>query len=130
MQIRLVENSPATRPLYAFFAQASDTLRERIHTKFEGYSQHGDVYSCKGLKILNARIWKYHGTIYKLRVDNGKESARVLFVKTTNGDLLILHAFLKSTRKTPSKEAKQAIRLFHQVGDLTTVIWGYDLVLK
>jgi len=68
-----------------------------------------DIYSCNSLKILNPRIWGYKGTIYKLRVDCGKESARVLFAKTADNDLVLLHGFIKKTRKTPSKDAKIAM---------------------
>ncbi len=85
--------------------------------------QHGDIYHCKSLKALNSRIWKYKGTIYKLRVDNGKESARVLFSKSSNGNLIVIHAFLKSTRKTPAKDAKQAIAIYQALGHLESVSW-------
>jgi phage-related protein len=85
--------------------------------------QHGDVYHSKSLKTLNSRIWKYKGTIYKLRIDSGKESARILFSKSKDGDLIIIHAFLKSTRKTPAKDARQAIAIYQMLDSLETVIW-------
>jgi len=66
-------------------------------------------YACNSLKILNPKIWGYKGTIYKLRVDCGKELARVLFVKTPDNDIVLLHGFIKKTRKTPSKDAKIAM---------------------
>ena len=75
------------------------------------------------LKTLNSKIWKYKGTIYKLRVDNGKESARVLFSKTKDGDLIMIHAFLKSTRKTPAKDARQAIAIYQMLDSLKTERW-------
>ena len=123
MDIRLVENNKTTRPLYLFLDGISDGLRTKIYNKFQSYVEHGDVYHCKSLKALNARIWKYKGTIYKLRVDNGKESARVLFSKSKEGDLTIVHAFLKSTRKTPAKDAHQAIGLYQSLDKLRTVVW-------
>ncbi|MET0013631.1 MAG: type II toxin-antitoxin system RelE/ParE family toxin [Sedimenticola sp.] len=113
-----------TRPLYLFFDDISDGLITRIYNKFQSYAQHGDLYHCKHLKTLNARIWKYKGTIYKLRVDNGKESARVLFSKSKDGDLTIIHAFLKSTRKTPAKEAQQAIAIYQMLERLETTTWN------
>jgi len=54
----------------------------KIFNKFQSYTQYGDVYHGKHLKSLNSKIWKYKGTIYKLRIDNGNESARVLFSKS------------------------------------------------
>jgi len=115
-----------TRPLYLFFDGISEGLCNKIYNKFQSYVQHGDVYYGKHLKTLNSKIWKYKGTIYKLRIDNGNESARVLFSKSKNGDLKIIHAFLKSTRKTPVKDAHQAIAIYQMLGCLETVIWAND----
>lgn len=121
MKILVVEQNKTTRPLYVFFDEISEELRSRIHKKFWSYVEHNDLYHCKHLKTLNARIWKYKGTIYKLRVDNGKESARMLFAKSKQGDLIIIHAFLKSTRKTPAKEAKQAINIYQSLEELKMI---------
>jgi phage-related protein len=88
-------------PEFASFLHAvSDKLASAICKKFQAYAELDDVYSCTSLKILNPRIWGYKGTIYKLRVDCGKESARVLFVKTLGNDIVLLHGFIKKTRKT------------------------------
>lgn len=123
MNILLVENNKTTRPLYLFFDQISEGLRNKIFKKFQSYVQHGDVYHGDQLKTLNSKIWKYKGTIYKLRVDNGNESARVLFTKSNDGNLNIIHAFLKSTRKTPAKDAKQAIAIYQMLDSLKLEIW-------
>ena len=123
MNILLVEKNKMTRPLYLFFDGISEGLRIKIYNKFQSYVQHGNVYHCKHLKTLNSKIWKYKGTIYKLRIDNGKESSRVLFSKSKDGNLKIIHAFLKSTRKTPAKEAQQAIAIYQKLECLETVIW-------
>jgi len=123
MHILLVENNKQTRPLYQFFDGVSDGLYQKIFNKFQSYVQHGDIYHGKSLKALNSKIWKYKGTIYKLRVDSGKESARVLFSKSNDGNLKIIHAFLKSTRKTPANEAQQAIAIYQMIESLETVIW-------
>ncbi|MEN8251225.1 MAG: type II toxin-antitoxin system RelE/ParE family toxin, partial [Bacteroidota bacterium] len=109
-----------TSPLYSFFDGITEGLCNNIYNKFQSYVQHGDVYHGKQLKTLNSKIWKYKGTIYKLRVDNGKESARVLFAKSKDGDLKIIHAFLKSTRKTPAREAHQAIAIYQMLESLET----------
>jgi len=129
MNILLIENTKTTRPLYLFFSKISAGLYTNIFNKFQSYCQHGDIYHGKSLKTLNSRIWKYKGTIYKLRVDAGKESARVLFSKLPDGNLIIIHAFLKSTRKTPAKEAKQAIAIYQSLEEHGTVIWDNESTL-
>jgi len=123
MNILLVEQNKMTRPLYLFFDTISEGLCIKIYNKFQSYVQHGDVYHGKHLKTLNSKIWKYKGTIYKLRIDNGTEAARVLLSKSTDGDLIINHAVLKSTRKTPAKDAKQAIAIYLMPECPETVIW-------
>ncbi|MDD3813160.1 MAG: type II toxin-antitoxin system RelE/ParE family toxin [Desulfocapsaceae bacterium] len=87
----------------------SGKLAAAICKKMHAYAELNDIYSCNSLKILNPKIWGYKGTIYKLRVDCGKESARVLFVKTADNDIVLLHGFIKKTRKTPKKDAKIAM---------------------
>jgi phage-related protein len=129
MNILLVGKNKMTRPLYLFFDGISERLCIKIYNKFQSYVQHGDIYRGKHLKVLNSKIWKYKGTIYKLRIDNGKESARVLFSKSKDGDLKIIHAFLKSTRKTPAKEAQQAIAIYQMLECLETVRWDKQSTL-
>ena len=123
MNILLIEKSKETQPLYLFFKDISEGLCHNIYKKFQSYVEYGDVYHGNNLKTLNSRIWKYKGTIYKLRIDNGKESARMLFARSKNGDLIIIHAFLKSTRKTPKKEARQAIAMYQMLETLQTTCW-------
>ena len=127
MNILLVEKNKMTRPLYLFFDGISEGLCTKIFNKFQSYVQYGDVYHGKHLKSLNSKIWKYKGTIYKLRVDNGNESARVLFSKSKEGDLKIIHAFLKSTQKTPAKDAQQAIAIYQKLECLETVSWDANV---
>lgn len=123
MNILLVEKNKMTRPLYLFFDGITEGLCLKIYNKFQSFVEHGGVYHGKHLKTLNSKIWKYKGTIYKLRIDNGKESARVLFSKSEDEDLKIIHAFLKSTRKTPAREAHQAIAIYQILESLETVVW-------
>ncbi len=123
MNILLLEKNKLTQPLYTFLNSVSDDLSSKIYNKFQSYVQYGNIYYGKQLKSLNSKIWKYKGTIYKLRVDSGTESARVLFIRSQDGNLIIIHAFLKSTQKTPKKEAKQAIMLYQKLDNLKTAKW-------
>jgi phage-related protein len=123
MNILLVDKNKTTRPLTLFFEGISEGLHHKIFNKFQAYVQRGSLYQSKHLKTLNSKIWKYKGTIYKLRVDSGNESARVLFAKTKNGDVIIIHAFLKSTQKTPAKDARQAIKIYQTLEILEATRW-------
>lgn len=109
MKILTIQEHTGLSEFELFLHTVSDKLAAAICKKFQAYVAMNDIYSCNSLKILNPRIWGYKGTIYKLRVDCGKESARVLFAKTADNDLVLLHGFIKKTRKTPSKDAKIAM---------------------
>ncbi|MGB3225090.1 MAG: type II toxin-antitoxin system RelE/ParE family toxin [Desulforhopalus sp.] len=98
-----------------FLNNISDKLAAAICKKISAYTELNDIYICNSLKVLNPKIWGYKGTIYKLRVDCGKESARVLYVKTADNDIVLLHGFIKKTRKTPRKEAKTAMGNFERL---------------
>lgn len=130
MNVHLVKNNRMTSPLYLFFDGVSEGLKLKIFNKFQSYVQYGDIYKGKSLKTLNSKIWKYRGTIYKIRIDNGAESARVLFSRSKDGNLIIIHAFLKSTRKTPKKEARQAIAIYQELESLKTYIWEQPELLN
>jgi len=39
----------------------------------------------------------------------------VLFVKTLGNDIVLLHGFIKKTRKTPGKDAKIAMQNFERL---------------
>ncbi|MFC1513191.1 type II toxin-antitoxin system RelE/ParE family toxin [Thermodesulfobacteriota bacterium] len=92
-----------------FLNKVSKELAAAICKKLQAYAELNDIYIGNRLKILKPKIWGYKGTIYKLRVDCGKESARVMFVKTPQNDIVLLHGFIKKTRKTPNKDAKIAM---------------------
>ena len=98
-----------------FLNRVSAKLAAAICKKLLAYVELDGMYSSNSLKILNPRIWGYKGTIYKLRVDNGKESARVLFAKSADNDIVLVHGFIKTTRKTPKKEAKIAMENFQRL---------------
>ena len=109
MKIFIVDDTETAISVPLILNAMSHELRISLFNKLNTYVEHGDFYSCKNLKVLKPKIWKYKGTIYKLRVDAGKESIRVLFVKSKEGDIVIIHVFVKTTRKTPQKEAYRAI---------------------
>ncbi|MBY5946019.1 type II toxin-antitoxin system RelE/ParE family toxin [Photobacterium rosenbergii] len=109
MKIFIVDDTETAISVPLILNAMPHELRISLFNKLNTYVEHGDIYSCKNLKVLKPKIWKYKGTIYKLRVDAGKESIRVLFVKSKEGDIVIIHVFVKTTRKTPQKEAYRAI---------------------
>jgi phage-related protein len=91
-----------------FLSGVSCELSAVIYKKLHAYSDANEIYASNSLKLLKPKIWGFKGTIYKLRVDCGKESARILFTKTPQNDIVLLHGFVKKTQKTPKKDARVA----------------------
>ena len=108
-----INNEPAE--FEQFLNSVSDKLASAICKKLQAYNDANAVHISNRLKILKPRIWGYKGTIYKLRVDCGKESARIMFTKTPDNDIVLLHGFIKKTQKTPKKDAKMAIDNLQQI---------------
>lgn len=109
MKILTLQASNPPSAFELFLNSVSAELAAAICKKLQAYAEAKDVYVSNSLKILKPRIWGYKGTIYKLRVDCGKESARILFAKTASNDIVLLHGFIKKTQKTPKKDARVAM---------------------
>jgi len=115
MKILTIRESNNISAFEVFLNGISAELAAAICKKLQGYSDANDIYISNSLKILKPKIWGYKGTIYKLRVDCGKEPARVLFAKNRNNDLVLLHGFIKKTQKTPKKDARIAMENYERV---------------
>ncbi len=109
MKILTLQENSGLSEFEVFMNSTSDELAAAICKKLHAYTEANDIYMSNSLKILKPKIWGYKGTIYKLRVDYGRESARVMFAKTPHNDIVVLHGFIKKTQKTPKKDAKIAI---------------------
>ena len=115
MNILTLQESNDTSAFELFLDGISSELAAAICKKLQAYTEANDIFPSNSLKILKPKIWGYKGTIYKLRVDCGKESARILFAKTPANDLVLLHGFIKKTQKTPKKDARIAMENYERV---------------
>lgn len=115
MQILTIHENNGRPEFELFLNTITEELAAAICKKLYAYAEADDIYMSNSLKILKPKIWGYKGTIYKLRVDCGKESARILFAKTPDNDLVLLHGFIKRTQKTPKKDARIAMHNYERV---------------
>ena len=111
--LTLKENNEPSK-FEVFLNDIPEELASAICRKLHAYTVANDIYMSNSLKILRPKIWGYKGTIYKLRVDCGKESARVMFAKTPHNDIVVLHGFIKKTQKTPRKDAMIAMEHYER----------------
>ena len=115
MKILTIQENNDLSEFELFLNNVSNELAAAICKKFHAYTEANEIYPSNSLKILKPKIWGYKGTIYKLRVDCGKESARVMFTKTPNNDIALLHGFIKKGQKTPKKDAKIAMGNYERI---------------
>lgn len=109
MKVLTIQQGHAASEFEVFLNTVSDELSSAICKKLHAYTEVSEIYVSNSLKILKPKIWGYKGTIYKLRVDCGKESARILFTKTLDNNIVLLHGFIKKSQKTPNRDARIAI---------------------
>ena len=81
----------------AKIAKYMDFLREKAGVLDEPYSKH------------------IRGKLRELRVDFGKNKHRIFYFTFINRKIVMLHAFLKKTEKTPESEIKKAEHNYHGV---------------
>lgn len=68
-----------------------------------------------GLDSVIPHLKKLSGTpLWEIRI-LGQDSARILYVTRKEKQILVLHAFIKKTNKTPSKEIRIAIDRLKEV---------------
>ena len=70
-----------------------------------------------GLNSVIPHLKKLSGTpLWEIRI-LGQDSARILYITRKGKQILVLHAFIKKTNKTPSKEIKIALDRLKDVVD-------------
>ncbi len=66
--------------------------------------------------VLDEPLAKHiRGKLRELRVDFGKHRHRIFFFAFVGRNIILLHAFLKETAKTPEKEIRKAELNYEQI---------------
>jgi len=79
----------------------------RIFTNIENY----------GLSTIQPHIKKVVGTpLWEIRI-LGQDNIRIIYAIHLKNIVLVLHAFIKKTQKTPSKEIEIALKKLKQILD-------------
>ena len=84
-----------------------------------------------GLASVIPHIKKLAGTpLWEIRI-LGEDSVRILYVTRSEKQILLLHAFVKKTYKTPLKEINVALKRLREVNILTEwYLLGYHIIMK
>lgn len=107
-KVRFYEDGNGKRPVLEYMDNLSDKERAKV-------SKYVDFLKVSG-GVLDEPYSKHiKGKIRELRVDFGKNKHRIFYFTFIEKNIIFLHAFLKKTAKTPSKEIKKAEKNYYDI---------------
>lgn len=95
-------------PVREYLEDVSDRERAKILKYIEFLREHQGVLDEPYTKHIRDKI-------RELRVDFGRNRHRIFFFTFIGKNIILLHAFLKRTPKTPESEITKAINNYHKV---------------
>ena len=66
------------------------------------------------LRLGTRYVRSLQGKLWELRIPSGRKAYRIIYFAYTGQRFVLLHAFLKKTRKTPSREIRTAQRRYEE----------------
>jgi phage-related protein len=95
-------------PVFDYLKKIEDKHRSKIYKQLEFLKDSGGYVSEPyGRHII--------GKIRELRVDFSNNYYRILYFTYVDKNIIILHAFLKRTDKTPNREIKIALNRYNDI---------------
>jgi len=103
-----IDQETGISPVLDYISKKPDAERQKIF-KFLDFLRQKEGY-------LDEPYAKHiTGKIRELRVNVSRNYHRIFYFTFVNKNIIILHAFLKRTAKTPSQEIKKASELYQKV---------------
>lgn len=109
-RVTFFKNTNGKIPVLEYIEELSDKEKAKVLKYVEFLREHDGVLDEPYSKHIE-------GKIRELRVDFGKNRHRIFYFTSINKNIILLHAFLKKTPKTPLIEIKKAKEYFKQVLD-------------
>ncbi len=103
-----------------FFKQANchvpvkdylETLDEKYQAKIIAYIE---LLRAHGGRLHEPYAKQIKGSIWELRVDFGRLASRMFYFLSVGKRIVLLHAFMKKTAKTPLREIEKAEQYYHE----------------
>jgi len=89
------------------FLNKNNNIKNKAFNIFNNIQKYGLISVIPHLKRMTGLPF------WEIRI-LGKDKARIIYVSKIKDEILLLHAFKKKTKKTPSKEIKIALRRYKQ----------------
>ena len=111
MIVQFYETASGRSPVEDFIESLQKQDQARFAEVIDGIEKHGLDYPRVQLKPLRGKLWEI-----KFSAQSG--GYRIAYVMVTGDEMVWLHAFKKTTQKTPLKELDLAEKRMKEVLDL------------
>ena len=106
-QIKYYKNSQNNRePVKEFIDSQNFKVQEKIFVYLELLQENEGRLNYPYSSHIKDKIWE-------LRIDFAKNCYRIFYFIFINKEIILLHAFLKKTNKTPRREIQKAINNYN-----------------
>jgi phage-related protein len=111
VKIYFYQTSSGRSPIEDFILKLKKTDKARFAEVIDGIEAHGLAYSRVQFKPLRGKLWE-------IKFPSQGGGYRVAYVMVAGEEMVWLHAFKKTTQKTPLKELDLAEKRMKEVLDL------------
>lgn len=88
-----------------------ETLDEKYQAKIVSYIE---LLRAHGGKLYEPYAKHIKGSIWELRIDFSRLASRIFYFLATEKRIVLLHAFMKKTEKTPAGEIERAQQYYSE----------------
>ena len=100
-EVEFYENPDGKRPFFDFLESLSRKHKAKTFWEIDLLSEKGRNLSEPYVKPISDELWE-------LRIQFQSDISRIFYFITTKDKIVLLHGFIKKTRKTPPSEIKIA----------------------
>jgi len=91
------------------------SMRLTVSRKGRRYSPHLKAYRTNGTDSIGVEFRHIEGKLWELKIRTHGNQHRIFYVVLKGSEMVLLHAFLKKTPKTPLSEIETARRRLRQL---------------
>jgi phage-related protein len=109
--VHFYETKAGRSPIEDFILTLQKQDQARFAEVIDGIEKHNLNYARVQFRLLRGKLWE-------IKFSSHGGGYRIIYVMVTGNEMVWLHAFRKSTQKTPMKELDLAIKRMQEVLDL------------
>jgi len=106
-RVKFYQKANGDIPVKDFLESLSEKHRAKAYWEIELLAEYGPALKEPYVKHIEKSAPK---SIWELRIKFGGDASRIFYFLSAGSRFIMLHGFLKKTRKTPKKEIETALR--------------------